>query len=119
VFWTVRLPNETGLLIDFDAAEATLTADLDVLDYTKLPNARALGPAVPAAVTYEVIWGVPSKRVVSVADKAHGFRGSFVENTASLAWSASQPGFKFVSDAANASTSVFAQLGRERNGLFF
>jgi hypothetical protein len=119
VFWTVRLPNDSGLLIDFDAAEATLTADLDLFDYTKVPNARALGPAVPAAVSYEVIWGLPSKREINVQDSAHVFRGRFVENTATLAFSASQAGFRFVSDPPSKSSSVFAELGRERNGFFF
>jgi hypothetical protein len=39
------------------------------------------------------------------------------ENQATLSFSASQAGFTFVSDAANTSTSVFAQLGRESNGI--
>jgi hypothetical protein len=115
----MRLPDDNALLVDFEAGEATLAADLDLLDFTKVNNARALGPAVPAAVTYEAIWSGPISRDISVQDSDHGFRGQFRENTASLAWSASQDGFKFVSDAAQTSTSVFAQLGRERNGIFF
>jgi hypothetical protein len=107
------------LLVNFEAAEATLIADLDMLDYGTIPNAVALGPAIPAAVSYELRWSGPISREVSVRDPDQGFRGLFKENNVSLAWSASRAGFKFVSDAANTSKSVFAQLGRESNGIFF
>jgi hypothetical protein len=63
-------------------------------------------------------WRGPIKREASVLDTDNGFRGLFKENQATLSWSASQTGFSFVSDAANTSTTVFAQLGREANGIF-
>ena len=115
----MRLPRDNPLLVDFEAAEATLIADLDVLDFTMVPNARALGPAVPASVTYELRWSGPITREAAVRDPDHGFRGLFKENTATMTWTASRAGFKFVSDAANTSKSVFAQVGRESNGVFF
>ena len=113
------LPDDNPLLLDFEAGEATLIADLDLADYTSIPNSFALGAGVPAEVTYEVRWTGPIARDISVRDTANGFRGQFPENTATLAWSASRAGFKFISDSADTSTSVFAQLGRERNGVFF
>jgi hypothetical protein len=115
----VQLPEDNPLLVNFEAGEATLITDIDILDYTKVPNARALGPAVPAAVNYQLRWSGPIKREATVRDADNGFRGLFRENQATLSWSVSQAGFKFVSDAANTSTSVFAQLGRESNGIFF
>ena len=96
-----------------------LDADLDVLDYAKLGNGLSLGPAVPAAVTYEIVWTDPITRDITVRDTANGFSGRFLENRASITWSASQVGFSFVSDVADTSTTVFAELGRERNGIFF
>ena len=113
------MPPDNPLIIDFEDGEATLIADLDVLDYTKVPNARALGAAVPANVTYELRWSGPISRDLTVQDTTNGFAGTFQENQATLTWSASQPGFTFVSDPANTSTSLLAQLGRERNGIFF
>jgi hypothetical protein len=92
--------------------------DIDVRDFTKKATSFVLGPAVPAAVNYELRWRGPIKREATVRDADNGFRGLFRENQATLSWSASQAGFKFVSDAANTSTSVFAQLGRESNGIF-
>ena len=107
------------LLVNFDAGEATLIADIDMLDYGKVPNALALGPAVPASISYEVRWRGPVSREASVRDTNTSFRGQFKENTATLSWSASRAGFKFVSDAANTSKALFSQLGRESNGIFF
>jgi len=118
VFWTV-LVEDDSVQVDFAAGEATVNDDIDVLDYTSIPNSFALGPAVPSAVTYELLWRGPITRDITVRDTANGFGGQFLENKASLAWSASRAGFKFVSDSANTSTSVFAQLGRESNGIFF
>jgi len=57
-------------------------------------------------------------------------RGSFVENTATIAVTATTPitivtalsnghGFRFVSDPASTSVSNFAQIGDERNGIFY
>jgi hypothetical protein len=113
----MRLPRDNPLIIDFPAGEATLIADLDVLDYTSIPNAVRLGPAVPAEVTYELRWSGPIARDITFQDTDRRFRGRFLENKVTLAWSASRAGFKFVSDDANTSTSVFAELARESNVL--
>jgi len=40
-------------------------------------------------------------------------------DNATLAWSAEEEGFKFVSDPEDTSTTVFAEIGQERNGVFF
>jgi len=112
------LPDDNPLLLNFDAAEATLIADLDVLDGGSLPNSLALGATVPTNVTYELRWSGPISREVSVRDTDHGFRGLFKENAATLRWSASRAGFKFASDPASTSTSAFAELGQESNGIF-
>jgi hypothetical protein len=119
VVWTVPLPRDNPLLLNFDAAEATVIGDLDLGDYTKIPNSLSLGASVPANVTFELRWSGPASREVSFRDTANGFRGLYKENSATLAWSATRAGFKFVSDAANTSKSVFAQLAQESNGIFF
>jgi hypothetical protein len=58
-----------------------------------------------------------------VRDATGGFAGDFWVSSTSgattLQWSASEPGFSFVSDPAATSSSYFAALGRERNGAFF
>jgi len=87
-------------------------------DFTKVPSSLMRGPSVPAAISYDVRWSGPGKPV-SANDAKNGFAGDFLENTATVSASASRQGFQFVSDPASTSKSVFAVLGRERNGIFF
>src|SRR5262249_46977609 len=68
VLWTTPLPDDNPLLLNFDAAEATMIGDLDLLDYGKFPNALALGAGVPADVSFEMRWSGPISRTVSVGD---------------------------------------------------
>jgi hypothetical protein len=125
VLWTMPLPDDNPLLLNFDAgvaAEATMIGDLDLLDYGTFPNALALGALgapVPTDVSFEMRWSGPISRMVSVSDSDHGFRGLFMENSATLSWTASRAGFTFASDPASTSSTVFAQLGQESNGIFF
>ena len=69
----------------------------------------------------------------SHTDCVDAFRGEFVENVATIEVvvttpaqpasvcppRAAQNGFRFVSDPAQTSISNFAQIGQERNGVFF
>lgn len=87
-------------------------------DFTKVPNSLMHGPSVPAAISYDVRWSGPGTPI-SANDAKNGFAGDFLENTATVSASASRQGFQFVSDPASTSKSVFAVLGRERNGVFF
>jgi hypothetical protein len=41
--WTTPLPRDNPLLVDFESAEATVIGDLDLGDYTKIPNPLSLG----------------------------------------------------------------------------
>jgi hypothetical protein len=90
---------------------------------------------VPATVSFDVVWNGPVTRRVNVRDATNGFAGQFNEDQATVTWSAhSDSGFTFTSEPGNFSTSVpevpgvngvtaplnfFAQVGHERNGIFF
>ena len=66
-------------------------------------------------------------------DCPDAFRGDYFEGTATIEVTATtprtpastcppkagNPGFRFVSDRASTTISHFAQIGRERNGVFF
>jgi hypothetical protein len=87
-------------------------------DFTKIPNSLAGGPSVPATVSFDVHWsGV--RRLDNIHDKTNGFAGQFIENMATIEWSATEEGFAFDSDPAETSTNVFSLIGHERNGVFF
>src|SRR5262245_5065470 len=107
-------------------------------DYFNFPNAAAdggpPGPGlgeVDASVSFDVVWGGPVKRHVAVRDAANGFTGLFVEDQATVTWSAREgpsalfpSGFRFRADPGSFATSVpeaapIAELGFEANGIFF
>jgi len=88
-----------------------------------------------STISLDVVWNRPVTRLVNVRDSANGFAGIFAENQATVTWSVqSASGFSFTSNPGNFSTSVpeipgvngvtaplnfFAQVGFERNGIFF
>ena len=89
-----------------------------VADFGNLLHALRGDPSEPAEVSFDVRWGDVIRRL-DLHDAAVGFEGHFVENHAAIAWSARQEGFEFVSDPMDTSQTVFAVIGRERNGVFF
>lgn len=47
-----------------------------------------------------------------------GFAGEFVRNSAQMEWTATVGDYTLVSDAISTSSSSFAEIGQERNGVF-
>ncbi len=70
-----------------------------------------------ATVDLHVEWFDGGDRI-KIDNEALDFAAQFVSTSARAAWCASQPGFSFESDPASTSTSVVAELGHERNGVF-
>jgi hypothetical protein len=92
--------------------------NLETRDFHDLKNTLLRGPSVPADVSFRIRWSGDNARV-NVRDDTNQFVGNYIEDTATVSWSSKQKGFKFVSDPASTSTSLFAEIGRERNGVFF
>jgi hypothetical protein len=91
-------------------------ADLAIGDYGNVVNALTGGsPIAAASVSFDVDWSGVDERV-KIRNDSTDFAGEFVRNTATLEWSATQTGFSFTSDPAE---SHFAEIGHERNGVFF
>jgi hypothetical protein len=143
VFWTAVIPD-ADVTVNPGAGKAEMhIRDLPVLDYYSpegTGDLASLGPTwqsgyFAATVSIDVVWSGPVTRRVSVKDAADGFAGTFAENQATVTWSAtSDSGFNFVSDVGSFATSVpetpgvngvtaplnfFAEVGQERNGIFF
>jgi len=88
-------------------------------DDGNLLNALLRGPSIPAIASFRVQWDHPAQRV-SVRDEENMFVGKYSHTSASIEWSASNDdGFSFVSNEAETSSTVFAEVGHERNGFFF
>jgi hypothetical protein len=140
VLWTAAVPD-SDVQIDLDAGTAALhVRDLRLYDYPTNFADGSLGPnwqtaALDATVSFDVAWGGPVTRQVKVKDTTYGFAGTFQEDQATVTWSGrNASGFSFVSDVGSFDTSIpeipgvngvvaplnfFAEIGRERNGVFF
>ena len=127
MFWTVPLQSgredegQDGVTVDLDSAKARMRAkNLHVEDFFNIPNAlfRFLNPAsVRATVSFDIRWRGPVTGRSAVTSPP-GSSGQLLMNTATMKWSAENAqGFSFKSDPSG-TTSVFAQLGRVRNGIF-
>ncbi len=133
LFWTKHIPL-SAVRVDLGAATATLTVDdLDVEDYGNLANALRDGPSSPASVSYTMRWsGVKARVDVTDFETStnppdnHRFAGRFIEGTAVIERftatvfdASANTIFSFVADPSRATMSKFAEIGRERNGVFF
>jgi hypothetical protein len=120
-FWTSPIPDD-DVTVQFAAGRAEMRVNNFALgDYTKIPI--ALGPNwqtafVPATVSFDIVWSGPVTRRLNVRDGTNGnnYAGEYVENQATVTWSASEAGFSFTSNPGT--VSLFAELGHERNGSF-
>jgi hypothetical protein len=94
--------------------------DLEMEDYFNLFNALSDGPSVEAEVSFEVRWDNPiAKKKVRNEAADQRFTGLFTQTRARVEWSAEEEGFEFHSDPLFTSTTVYAEVGEERNGVFF
>jgi hypothetical protein len=98
--------------------------DVPILDYVTGRNALFEGnnpPPTPGSVSFNVVWsGVDERINIRNDDPVYGgFAGTFIHNTAQMEWTATVGDFTFVSDPLVTSSSLFAEIGWERNGTFF
>jgi hypothetical protein len=118
-FWTTAIPI-CSVNVDFQAGKAEMrVSHLDIEDYFNLPNSLKDGQSIPATVAFDVVWGGDVTRRLDVRDPAHGFEGRFKEQPATVVFAAKEDGFTFVSNPANTTRNLFAEIGRERNGSLF
>jgi hypothetical protein len=117
LFWTAHIPANMPLdsvQIDLGAT----TASLRLQDFSIGDTIPVVTPPTPATVTLDMEWS-GQRATVSVRDVVNGFAGNYSECTATIVWSASEQGFTFLSDQASTVQTRFAEIGRERNGIFF
>jgi len=118
LFWTIRIPDDS-VEVDLNDARASMNLrNVDVADYFNLPNALSFGPSEPANVSFHILWSGVQQRT-HLHDNQKRFDAQLILGAATMAWSARKKDFKFESDPANTSFSLFAAIGRERNGAFF
>lgn len=123
LFWTLEIPSE-GIQVNPGKGSAVMVANnVPILDYHDIPNALfGGGPApIPGTVSFKVAWSGVKERVnIRNTDPVYGgFAGEFVRNNAQMEWTATVGDYHFVSAPLATSSSSFAEIGKERNGVFF
>lgn len=119
LFWTVRIPDG-GVTVDLAQGSATMQArDIAVLEFGTLPNAlTGMTPPLPASVSFRVEWRATAP-LMPVRNETQGFAAELALATAQMEWTATAGRYSFASAPLATSSSTFAELGRERNGIFF
>jgi len=120
LFWTTAIPTGSVSVNPGNGRASLRVSNIVVTDYGDYGNALFGGgpPPVPATLSFDVQWFGVGERA-NVVNPADGFAGEFVRNSAQMAWSATVGDYSFVSGPASTSSSIFAEVGHERNGVFF
>ena len=120
LFWTMAIPAGSVSVNPGKGRASLQVSNIVVSDYHNGGNALFGGgpPPVPATLSFDVQWFGVAERV-NVVNPGNGFAGEFVRNNAQMAWSATVGDYSFVSAPASTSSSIFAEVGHERNGVFF
>jgi hypothetical protein len=134
VLWAVQIPNGSAH-VDLETGAGSLHVEnLSVLDAFTVANSvqgvsRAVNQVLGVLNSLDIQWsGIIAKE--TAIQPVNQMRGSFTENTAKIAVTATTPrtmvtslsnghGFRFVSNAASTSLSNFALIGQEQNGIYF
>lgn len=123
LFWTLEIPSDDVDVNPGKGRAVMKSSNVPILDYTDIPNALfGGGPApVPGSVSYTVAWsGVQERLNIKNTDPVYGgFAGEFVHTGAQMEWTATVGDYHFVSAPLETSFSSFAEVGHERNGIFF
>ena len=118
LFWTLPVNNNSVRVNPGSGRASLVVNDLEMEDYFNIVNALTDGSSNEAAVSLAVEWA-PGMKHFKVRDEATGMAGEFIRNTATMAWSVESAGQTYVSGPAESSSSLSAQIGHERNGVFF
>jgi len=118
LFWTVPVPDGS-VTVDLAQGSASLQArDVAVLDFGTIVNAlSSMAPPVPATVSFRVEWRATAPPM-PVRNETQGFAAELARATAQMEWTATVGRYSFTSAPLATSSSTFAEVGRERNGIF-
>jgi hypothetical protein len=116
----MALPSN-AISVNPGAGRAVMQAsNLQMLDFHTFEDSLFGGGATPtpATVSISVEWSGVLDRV-HVVNRDTDSTGEYVRGTAQMAWSAVSGDFEYTSFASATSSSDFAEIGSERNGVFF
>lgn len=127
LFWTNFIPGssvhveggnfEGDSQGDFGDSARLNVERLALFDYFTVNNALSDGNSIDATVSYDVRWA--RKGMPLTIDDGQNFHFSGRSTTATISWAAHEEGFRFRSSPAHTTTTNFAVIGSERNGVFY
>jgi hypothetical protein len=120
LFWTEPICSD-NVRVHLDRRNPTASLrvhNIVTQDFDTIPNDLLHGPSVPAIFSFNVRWKDLTERVHRRDDGVNRFVFEGVKSTAAMTCSVSVPdnNFEFVSDTAEV---LSAEIGHERNGVFF
>ena len=117
LFWTVRVPDKAVTYDEKSGIGSLKVEGIRLFDHYHVANALAGGPSDKVVASFTSRWKATGKpeRVSSESDD---FVGMFRDAVSTVEWESQGSGFSYKTDPANTSTTVFALIGRERNGAF-
>ena len=93
-------------------------SNLEVEDYFTFENSLTEAiPEIVAEVSFNMQWSGVIERI-KFRNPAQGFAAEFARTSATVQWSAETQLAEFESDPTS-TTTVYAEIGHERNGVFF
>jgi hypothetical protein len=123
LFWVFRT-DEGNVDVDLLDASASMRLDgLRLADHFTIPNSLDGDPkaAVPATLDLHVRWQ-GKEAAVDERDPSNSRVGRYIHSLATMRWSATVGTFRFEAHAGRSDDPTmtgFAQIGRQRNGIFF
>jgi hypothetical protein len=124
LFWTSCI-DPYDVDVDRGSGRATMSVrNIEMLDYFNWPNAAVLGDidgTEPGVVSFHIEWAKSKdrRRFSHGAGTPEQWRATVVLNAAKAEWEGETAKAHYVSDLLATSNSLFAEVGYERNGVFF
>lgn len=111
----------SSVMVDLKKGAAMMRLPrMSMPDQGNLINALQNGPAVPASVAFTVRWGGAMKMMKKkiIRNAQHRFVAEIMETESAMEWTADVGEYRLEADPKTIK-SVYALIGRERNGVFY
>jgi hypothetical protein len=92
--------------------------DLEIEDYHDFGNSFVDGPSLEAIASFRIEWSKSNDKH-RYHDAASKFDANVVFNSARVQWSGETAAARYVTDPNAPQVTLFAEVGKERNGRFF
>jgi hypothetical protein len=124
LFWTTCIDKDDVEVNPVNGRAHMSVSDLEIPDYFNWPNAAVLGElegTEPGVVSFHIEWtkSKDRRRFSHGAGTPDQWRANVVINEAKAEWEGETAKAHYVSDPRATSTSLFAEVGHEHNGVFF